>query len=319
MLDALAERLDTEHPGAVASLMATELFFDEKPQTVATQRRERDVLTIIRSSPQHPFPVHAGPVRVTVVHGGPGSEVLPDFLAETLKVKDRVAVTDVIVTLGSPESIAEAVAKADGEVVVLIRGGGNDQDFYALEHPTILDAFCDKDAYRIVALGHSGNMTLLGHICEFSANTPTAAAVHICEQVREQAGARIAIERARVEKKSREKEVARLQALMEGERKTFARKLGWLIDALMILSAVVLAAGFLAGVSVGLPTETSVTSDPAAAPPNVPPPPGSSRGHVSRQRSAHEAATLVHINPADLVRSLPRRPLHDRGECECVL
>ena len=85
------------------------------------------------------------------------ANVFADFKNE-LDLKS-VNVESLPTAMTDPSAIARAIDQASGNVVVLIRGGGDDAEFTTFQHDDVVKALARKAAHRITGLGHYGNLT----------------------------------------------------------------------------------------------------------------------------------------------------------------
>lgn len=124
------------------------------------------------------------PIRVSLIRSSsPQARVAEDCLAELQRVRDALVIEQLRVNILDARQIAEAISRAAGDVVMLIRGGGDGADFDVFDDPRVVEAMAAKRAYRVVGLGHSGNSTLLDHIVEHAARTPAQAGMHVRERL----------------------------------------------------------------------------------------------------------------------------------------
>lgn len=150
---------------------------DVAPQVLEEERSLREVFQRPTAG-EDSFPP-AGDLWISVLHGI-SSSVLADFMGQ---IEDMAFdVEEIPVKLQDPASIIAGIKKACGGVLVIIRGGGNDGEFEVFNRPDVLEAWRDKDAYKISALGHTQNLTLLDRISHKSCETPTAAGRFIRSQ-----------------------------------------------------------------------------------------------------------------------------------------
>jgi exonuclease VII large subunit len=135
-----------------------------------------------RRFPQPPRP--GSKIRATVIHSVTGV-VLDDFTRQLGDAGGLTEVRALAVATNSSEEIAQAIRAAEGELVVLIRGGGSPQDFEPFNDERVVQAWMAKDAFIVSALGHSGDVTLLDPLSDLSCPTPTAAGVEVRERLLE--------------------------------------------------------------------------------------------------------------------------------------
>ena len=111
--------------------------------------------------------------------------MLGDFARQLGEAGDLAEFRALAVAINSSEEIAQAIRAAEGELVVLIRGGGSPQDFEAFNDERVIEAWMAKDTFTISALGHSGAVTLLDPLSDLSCPTPTAAGAEVRERLLE--------------------------------------------------------------------------------------------------------------------------------------
>lgn len=122
-------------------------------------------------------------VKVSVIHSRSGkARVDEDFSRGLGDISSRCEVTWIPVRITSAEEIAAAVAGCNADILVIIRGGGDDEEFSVFEEPVVLEALAASSSYRILGVGHSANATLADLVCDFSASVPSAAGTHIRDQ-----------------------------------------------------------------------------------------------------------------------------------------
>lgn len=82
------------------------------------------------------------------------------------------------------KDIVELVNQADGDVIVLIRGGGHPDSINIPYAPIVASALlAKKGKYRLVGIGHSDNIGIGDLVIENFAITPTAAGVIIRDEI----------------------------------------------------------------------------------------------------------------------------------------
>ena len=87
------------------------------------------------------------------------------------------------VSMLDANEIIQAIEQANGNVIVLIRGGGEHTQFSVFDDPRLILTLAKKEAYRIVGLGHSANTPLLHLVADHAAETPSAAGAYVSEQI----------------------------------------------------------------------------------------------------------------------------------------
>lgn len=87
------------------------------------------------------------------------------------------------VAINDAEELAAAIEGVQADVLVLVRGGGSNEDFAVFDTVRVLSALGALACFRVVGLGHSDDTSLCDLVVDHSAVTPTAAGVFIRDQV----------------------------------------------------------------------------------------------------------------------------------------
>jgi hypothetical protein len=148
----------------------------------------RITLDRLKSLPvrRFPFPVVSERLRIALIRSSSANaQVAQDCVAELAKLGRLVTVGSIRINMLDPVSIADAVNRAEGDIVMIVRGGGVAADFEVFDDPRVVSALAAKRAYRVVGLGHSGNATMLDLVADHSARTPAQAGLHVREKVEE--------------------------------------------------------------------------------------------------------------------------------------
>ena len=128
------------------------------------------------------FPIALKPRMTVISSKSSNAQVDNDFFHELGNVTKRLEITHVRVNILSAEEITNAIRGAECDILVLIRGGGDSDQFMVFDNAELVAEFSKHTAYRIVGLGHTGNSTILDFASDFCANTPTQAGGHIRER-----------------------------------------------------------------------------------------------------------------------------------------
>nr|WP_161990889.1 exodeoxyribonuclease VII large subunit [Pseudomonas caspiana] len=177
---------------------------------MAEQRRQfiHDI-QYLRSlkSRRHPFPIQRDPLSVSLIYPSTThARVDEDFRTALGDQSQRCLITPVPVRIGSAEAVAKAIAESTAQVLVTIRGGGDDADFAAFNDPLVLEALASFPGYRILGIGHTADLAMADLLCDFSASVPAAAGTHLRDQLARISGAFDELETAlRQEKDSKVK------------------------------------------------------------------------------------------------------------------
>ena len=113
------------------------------------------------------------------------SKVREDFLKALGWLRHELDIHEISVSMASPEDVAAAIRGVREDVMVLVRGGGDDTDFRVFETTQVIEALGECPAFRLLGLGHSRNRTLADCIADHSANVPADAGRFLSERVLE--------------------------------------------------------------------------------------------------------------------------------------
>lgn len=150
-----------------------------------TNANDRATITGLKQLGMHryPFPATSRPSISLISSRSSNAQVDNDFLMELGIIAQDLQISRQSINMQSADEIASAINRAEGEIIVLIRGGGDTDQFLVFENDKVVKALATKNAYRIVGLGHTGNSTILDLVADFSANTPTQAGGHIKDRI----------------------------------------------------------------------------------------------------------------------------------------
>jgi hypothetical protein len=141
--------------------------------------RQATLSTLVSlARPTKRFP-DADHVTVTVLCSK-ASKVLHDF---TDGLADRGTLVVLNASMGDAISLAAAIRAARGDVLAVIRGGGEPEQLAAFNDIRVLEALATHPAYCVTGLGHAGDHTLADLVADYSASVPAQAGQHIREQV----------------------------------------------------------------------------------------------------------------------------------------
>lgn len=126
---------------------------------------------------------------VSVIHSKSRSaNVFADFSNEL--AGRNVRLEPLPVSMTDPAVIARAIESATGNVLVLIRGGGDEGDFLTFQDEGVVRALARKAAHRVTGLGHSANLTYADVVADFCTTTPASAGAYVRDQLARTYGAR---------------------------------------------------------------------------------------------------------------------------------
>jgi exodeoxyribonuclease VII large subunit len=180
----------SSHYGVEVKLSATDIQLGERERPLQTAMSQPGRMTLERlrllSFWRVPFPDH-DKVSITLIQPASAvAQVADDCIAELTKLKNIVSVSPVRVNMLDPIAITAAIKDATAvDIVMIIRGGGDAADFEVFDDPRVLTALAEQKAHRVLGLGHTGNVTLLDLIADYSANTPAQAGAYIRERIQQ--------------------------------------------------------------------------------------------------------------------------------------
>lgn len=137
-----------------------------------------------RGSRKRSFPIPAGRVwRIALIQSSSRAQVVEDCMSEIEKLGALVRVDHIGANMREAGSIVAALARAHGDIVMMIRGGGDEHEFEVFDDPRVVEALAAHPSYRVIGLGHSANHTHLDLIAEHSARTPGQAGAYVREAI----------------------------------------------------------------------------------------------------------------------------------------
>lgn len=157
---------------------------DASPEALAEEKSIREILRLPNTGTDV-FPSALEGLNITTI-AALNSQVLDDFRNQIADVDDFLDIEALNANFLVAESLIDAIRNASGEVVVLLRGGGADGDLEVFNQPAVLEAWRAKDAFKITAIGHTKNSTLLDRISHKVADTPTAAGKFLADRIDDQ-------------------------------------------------------------------------------------------------------------------------------------
>lgn len=158
----------------------------DSPEILEQQRCEQVTLDNLKPLIQrHGFPNKKNwPWLVALIYPKSSqAQVQNDFLGTLHNFQKLLAIKHYPINIFSAEEICSAVLQAKADVLIIIRGGGESDQFNVFNDKSVLTTIANYSGYRICGLGHSGHQTLLDTVVDFSATTPTAAGYHLTEQI----------------------------------------------------------------------------------------------------------------------------------------
>lgn len=131
----------------------------------------------------HHFPQHKNPSVSIIYSNSSMATVNVDFLDSLKPQQQYLNINEIPINLSQPSILVEAIKNIKSDILVIIRGGGDENAMKNFDQPEVLEAFAVCKAYRIVGIGHSINHNLINLLADYSAITPTAAGTHLKNQL----------------------------------------------------------------------------------------------------------------------------------------
>ncbi|GBG07049.1 hypothetical protein PAT3040_01597 [Paenibacillus agaridevorans] len=113
------------------------------------------------------------------------SQVIRD-VQEVFKQHRGIAYDLIPVKLSVSSVIAEGIASAAGggyDVIMIVRGGGNENDFNVFNESNVVKAIYDSQVPVIVGIGHTDNNTFADKAADRSETTPSKAARYLVDML----------------------------------------------------------------------------------------------------------------------------------------
>lgn len=164
-------------------IKATSMKCIESPAEIAERERKADVLRFLKSVQRDTVTFPAAPLHISVIQPRSTEAGIDEDFRKGLGPYANFLDEPLPVAITSAQQIVAAINKAQGNVLVLIRGGGDASDFDVFSTRPVLEALANKKVYRITGIGHSRTATVADWMVEHSAVTPTDAGNFIREQL----------------------------------------------------------------------------------------------------------------------------------------
>jgi exodeoxyribonuclease VII large subunit len=202
------------------SVADIQLSAEEAPVTGTVTDQGRMTLDRLRGirMVRNEFPAHDTITVALIQSTSAHAQVSRDCLAELDKLGNVLVINPIQVNMLDPVAITKAIAQADADLLIMIRGGGDSGDFEVFDDPRVVQALSNQTAHRVMGLGHSGNATLLDLVADYSANTPAQAGGYVRERIERRQrlqgdmGKDLRLARERMESLEKERNTAQAQA-----------------------------------------------------------------------------------------------------------
>jgi exodeoxyribonuclease VII large subunit len=164
----------------------------DSPKAIEAMKKDQATISKIHSlhPGRRPFP-YKSMLKVSLLVSK-SSQVEDDFMYELRSLSDNVDIDRKPINITRKEDIAAAINESSGDIIVIIRGGGDEGQFEVFNQMIVIEALAKNPGYRILGLGHSNDSTLIELVSDYAANTPAQAGTHIKEMIslyREKTGA----------------------------------------------------------------------------------------------------------------------------------
>ena len=126
-----------------------------------------------------------GSIKISLIHPiSEQSRVQDDFQQQLTAVQHLHELELIRVRMNDAEDTASGIRRATGNVLVLIRGGGDPAEFEVFDQKCVLHAWAGKNAFKALGLGHEGTGgTLLDFISDYVGSTPTAVGSFLAQRM----------------------------------------------------------------------------------------------------------------------------------------
>lgn len=164
----------------------------------------------------------------------------PDSISLTLE-DISIHIRRIPTNMLSSADITASIRSSDGDIVVLTRGGGDEEEFGVFSDREVIRAWAEHPGYRISAIGHSDNITHVDIISDTHCRVPFDAGVEVVNLLGDIARQR----RLREQERLMGKLTAEKEALTK-EKETLTKQIAELNVRLKRLTYLSLGAGLTA-------------------------------------------------------------------------
>ena len=138
---------------------------------------------------QRKKPLPAFPKRIAVVTAETGAALrdIQNVISRRCPVSELIVVPALVQGATAPESIVQALARADGcgaSVILLGRGGGSYEDLQGFNAECVARAVAACKTPVVTGVGHETDFTIVDFVSDLRAPTPSAAAELITPDLR---------------------------------------------------------------------------------------------------------------------------------------
>lgn len=136
---------------------------------------------------QHRFPNRFA-LTVTIIYSNSSKSCVDGDFKNSLGSQHKgLNFIEKPINLSNSKEIAQNIRETDSDILVIIRGGGDENHLKSFDHDLVLTALKECTAYRITGIGHHHNHNLINIVADYAAISPSEAAAHLKEQIIENA------------------------------------------------------------------------------------------------------------------------------------
>lgn len=130
------------------------------------------------------FPKENHSIVLSLIYSSSSSaQVQHDFLNALGDYHQHIQIQHIQTRFNRLEEILSSIDKATGNIIAIIRGGGDPNALSIFDEERLLKKFAGLKIYRIAGIGHSADHNLINAVVDYAATTPTDAGQHLKEQL----------------------------------------------------------------------------------------------------------------------------------------
>ena len=139
------------------------------------------------------------------------AQVQHDFLNALGDYQKHIQIQHIQTRFNHLDEILTSIDKANGNVIAMIRGGGDSNALRIFDEDALLEKISALKIYRIAGIGHSADHNLINAVVDYSATTPTDAGQHLKEQLQQNNKDTWEVNKLKDKVKAYEQELVQLQ------------------------------------------------------------------------------------------------------------
>lgn len=130
------------------------------------------------------FPRDNTKITLSLIYSSSSAaQVHQDFLGALGDLQHDIKIEELTTRFNNIDELLMTIDMAKGNVIAIIRGGGDSNDLIIFDEDKVLEKIADLKSYRIAGIGHSADNNLVNAVVDYSATTPTDAGNHLKEQL----------------------------------------------------------------------------------------------------------------------------------------